>query len=230
MIVRINQFDIQHAEHYSGWPSQGRLGGLAHDWSREACAFEVLILESDEQNQPLGRNYRQTQMRHLIPEVVSALLEPGDAVVVRLDGPMTAHELLPAVIQVVGQNGEGRFAISGVEKFEMRSTPPIGSVRFVASPAQLAALVNGSAVGLDQTVRLRAFLVPENIVTPILDISEPDDDRWHQILSRCTCVLSTVRNLQSLHLLTHRFTPAETKSRLSQRLVADARRARPVAV
>jgi len=221
MIVRINQFDVLHTEHYSGWPAYGRQGPLAHDWPRDAYAFELLILESDELNQPLGRNFRQSQLRHLIPEVAAALREPGELAVVRLDGPMTGNELTPALSHVLATNGEGRFAISSVEKFEPRSPVPVGSVRFVASTAQLATLCASATLGLDRAVRLRIFLVPEALVNPVLDISEADDERWNQILPRVGCLISSVRNFQSLHILTRRFNPAETKSRLSSRLVTD---------
>src|SRR5690349_4906872 len=87
MIVCINQIEVFHAEQYSGWPA-GPQGAIRFQWPPQTFAFEILILESDEQRQPLGRDFRQNQLRQLIPEVVAGLKNVGEEIVVRLDGAL----------------------------------------------------------------------------------------------------------------------------------------------
>src|SRR5687768_1174729 len=96
MIVRINQFDAPRPDAEAGWPTAGRMGPLGAPWPAGIRAFELLILEQDEQKRPLPEAFRQQQMRQLIPQAVAALREPGEAIVVRLDGPLAERELLPA--------------------------------------------------------------------------------------------------------------------------------------
>src|SRR5687768_2930548 len=110
MIVRINQFDVPRAEVEAGWASDGAMGPIAYEWPGDARAYEILILERDERNQPLDDSFRQSQIRQLIPQAVAALRDPGEEVVVRLDGPFTAAELMPALRHVTGPDGDGRFA------------------------------------------------------------------------------------------------------------------------
>ena len=58
MIVRINQFDVYLAEQYAGWPETGLQGPLMAPWPADTNAFEILILDQDEQRQPLSRPFR----------------------------------------------------------------------------------------------------------------------------------------------------------------------------
>ncbi|MGH7213346.1 MAG: hypothetical protein ACREIT_00990 [Tepidisphaeraceae bacterium] len=222
MIVRINQFDVIHADQYSGWPARGRSGPVEFTWPDDAYAFELLILEQDEQHQPLAKSFRQLQLRQLIPEVLGALREPGEEIVVRLDGPLVEGELNSACRHLTDARGAGRFAVSPVQKLDPQPGPhEIESVRIApAAPERLGALCADLSLGLEKSVRLRAMLVPAELVNPLLDVSEPDDERWGEILARAGCVLGTARGMQSLHLITRRFNPAETKSRLMARLVA----------
>ena len=84
MIVRINQLDLSRAEDESGWPARGMLAGIRHAWPSDARAYEVLILERDEQQQALTESFRRQQLRQLIPEAIAALQESDEEAVVRL--------------------------------------------------------------------------------------------------------------------------------------------------
>ena len=95
MIVRINQFDAANAERYGGWVPD-LLGPITCPMPPGTCALELLILESDEKQQQLGAHFRQIQIRQLLPDVLSALREPDQEIVIRLDGPLKPDELLPA--------------------------------------------------------------------------------------------------------------------------------------
>src|SRR4051794_26396483 len=96
MIVRINQTDAARAEQDAAWPAAGPSGPLRPAWPAEAKTFELLILGQDEQHRPVSESFRQSQLRHMIPQAVTALREAGDEIVVRLDGPLAEGELLGA--------------------------------------------------------------------------------------------------------------------------------------
>src|SRR3954452_723741 len=124
MIVRINQLDAARADLDSGWPSAGLLGAVRPGAPPRASAaelppvraFELLILGQDEQNRPLTETFRQGQLRQMIPPALGALREPGEEVVVRLDGPVADGELLAAFRWLTDPDGRGRFAVSGMRK------------------------------------------------------------------------------------------------------------------
>src|SRR5687767_5957320 len=109
MIVRINQLEVGRVEQEAGWASGGVLGPVRYDWPADARSYEVLILDRDEQSRPLAEKFRQGQMRQLIPQAVAALREPGEEVVVRLDGLFAEGELLPALSHLTAPDGQGRF-------------------------------------------------------------------------------------------------------------------------
>src|SRR5438874_1696344 len=81
VIVRINQFDAHQAEALAGWPQRGRYGPVEHRWAADTQAYEVLILDTDENGQPVSDNFRQAQLRQLIPEVLAALRHGGEEVI-----------------------------------------------------------------------------------------------------------------------------------------------------
>lgn len=222
MIVRINQFDVHHAEHQSGWDSDGPGGPIACAWPDDAFAYEILILESDEQKQPLARGFRQMQLRQLIPDVLEGFREDGEEIVARLDGPAVDGELADAFKYLAEQDGYGRFAFPGVQKLEAEADPPVLSVRFHAQPRRLAAMCADLNVGLDRSVRLRALALPPEMVNSFLDVERPDDERWERILSRAGVMMSTTRGLNALQLITRRFDPAAARQRLTRRLQASA--------
>lgn len=222
MIVRINQFDAPRPDAEAGWPMTGQLGPLGAAWPSDVRAYEVLILDRDEQKRPLPDAFRQQQMRQLIPQAVAALREPGDAVVVRLDGPLAERELLPAYRHLTGPEGEGRFAASGVAKLDPGPVEVLASIRLQPDDQALSALCNDTALGLERSVRMRVFGVPEELVNPLLDADAPDDERWAEILGRAGFGLAAAKGLLALHVLTTRFDAATVKSRLMRQLLSAA--------
>lgn len=219
MIVRINQLDATRAEDETGWAEQGMLGPIRYTWPADTHVYEVLILDRDEQKQTVNDSFRQQQLRQLIPEAATALREPGEELVVRLDGPFTDGELLAAMHRLTDSKGHGRFAVSPMRKLEMDPIDEMGSIRLQPAPHVLSALCADPALGLERLVRLRMFAVPEALVNPLLDADTTDDERWGEILDGCGFLLTTTLNLRSVQVRTRRLQPAEIKSRLIRRLV-----------
>ncbi len=227
MIVRINQFDAPRPEAEADWPGEGRLGPILAPWPEATRAFEVLILEQDEQQQPLSEGFRQQQLRQLIPQAVAALRQPGEEVVVRLDGPLAERELLPAYRHLTDALGAGRFAISSAVKLDAAPAEIITGVRIQPTPQALHKLCGNTALGLERSVRMRVLCVPEALVDMVVDIDSPDDGRWAEVLRQAGFVLSPVRGMLALHVLTTQFDAATVKSRLMHRLSSLARQAVP---
>src|SRR5688572_29597733 len=105
MIVRINQFDAPRPESEAGWPPDGRLGPVLAPWPEGTRAYEILVLEQDEQRRPLSESFRQQQLRQLIPQAVAALRQAGEQIVVRIDGPLAEREIFPAYRRLTDANG-----------------------------------------------------------------------------------------------------------------------------
>ena len=225
MIVRINQFDPANAEPYSGWGDDGLRGAIMYDWPDDTHAFEVLILESDERQRQLAPAFRQSQLRRLLPEILAALAEPGEQIVARLDGPMAAGELVGAMKHLGDMNGNGRYAFSGAAKLQSAEPPPIASLRMHLSLPRLSSLCMDSSAGLDSGVRLRLFLVSDSLVESVLGINDLDDPHWSEILPAVGCVVSSMRTMQSIYLLTRRIDSGQARQRILQRLLGqpDAR-------
>ncbi len=225
MIVRINQFDPANVEPYSGWNDRGLSGPILYDWPDDTNAFEVLILESDEKQRQLAAAFRQSQLRRILPEVIESLIAPGEQIIARLDGPLTAGELAGVVSHLTDPAGTGRFATSPAQKMDAHAAPPIMSARIHLTPARLKALCADTAIGLQSAVRLRIFLAPDGLVNQLLDVNELDDDRWGDILPRCGMVIGSMRTLQSIFLLTRRLDAVRVKDQIMRRLLstADAR-------
>jgi hypothetical protein len=218
MIVRINQLDLRSAEQEAGWSEQGMLGPIQHVWPADTRVYEVLILDRDEQKRPVDDSFRQHQLRQLIPEAAAALCEPGEEIVIRLDGPLLENQLLPAMFRLTDPERRGRFAISPMRKLDPDPGNEIGSVRVQPSGELLAAICADASLGLERLVRLRVFAVPERLVNPLLDADATDDERWAELLGECGFVLTTTRGLRSLQVRTRRLEPAAIKSRLIRRL------------
>jgi hypothetical protein len=225
MIVRINQLDAARAEQDAGWPGVGPLGPLkgvpsASPAPAELRTFELLILGHDEQNRPLPDVFRQAQLRQIIPQALIALREGDEEIVVRLDGPLAEGELLAGYRWLTEADGRGRFAVSAAQKREDAPAEVIGGIRLQPSPGRLAGMCADGGLGLGRSVRLRAFCVPGPLVNTMLEISEPDDARWGEVLERAGVTVGTTRGLRSLHIQSRRFDAAAVKSRIMRRLIA----------
>jgi len=219
MIVRINQIDVAAAEPSAGWDLGTPRGGIEFTWPLRTFAYQILVLDRDEKNQPLSPAFRQGQTRQLIPQVIAALVSAEhERVVLRLDGLLADNELLPSFRYLADPVSCERYAISELQKLDPHPQPIPASVRLVLSPAPLAALCTDAQLGLGRSVRLRAFGVPELLVNPLLDTTDVDDERWREILPRSTFVLSTTTDLLSLLVWTPLYDAAETKRRVMQRL------------
>jgi hypothetical protein len=218
VIVRINQFDAQQAEALAGWPQRGRYGPVEHRWPADTQAFEVLILENDENGQPVSESFRQVQLRQLIPEVLAALRHGGEEVILRLDGPLQPDELVPAFSYLTDARGYGRYSVAAVEKLSPEPGAPVGSVRVQALPQRVTAMCVDPNLGLERLVRLRGFCLPSHLADGLLEADDPQPERWSEIVDQCSFVLSTVREMQSLHVLTRRWSAEPLKSALMDRL------------
>jgi hypothetical protein len=228
MIVRINQFDAPRPEAEAGWPAEGRLGPLMAPWPEGTRGFEILILEKDEASRPLSDGFRQQQLRQLAPQAVAALREPGEEIVVRLDGRFAERELLGAYAHLTDEQGLGHFAVSTAAKLNPAAGEPLASVRVQpTSPEALQRLCSDPAVGLERSVRMRVFSVPAELVEPMLDTDSPDDERWPELLGKAGFVLGTVKGLLALHVFTNRFDAPTLKARLMNRLASLAQPKRP---
>jgi hypothetical protein len=187
----------------------------------------VLILEQDEARRPLAESFRQQQLRQLIPQAIAALREPGDEVVVRLDGPLAERELLPVFRHLTDPDGRGRYAISAAAKLTAEPEEVISGVRIQPTDLALHMLCGDAALGLERSVRLRAFGVPPEAAAMLLEVDALDDERWPDLLGQAAFVLSTVPTLRALHILTARFDATAVKGRLMQRLHAVAQQQQP---
>jgi hypothetical protein len=100
-------------------------------------------------------------------------------------------------------------------------------VRIQPTEASLQMLCGDKAMGLERSVRMRLLSMPEDLAATVIEIDAPEDVRWAEVLGRTGFVLSTVRGMLALHVLTSRFDAAVLKSRLMQRLASLAQQSTP---
>jgi len=121
-------------------------------------------------------------LRALLSPLADTLREAGSSIVIRLDGPLAPGELPAAFAHLTDARGGGRFAISATAKLDAApAAAEDGSVRIEAAGKALAAICGDARLGIDRGVRLRVFCVPEQMVNPLLDVAELDDERWPEI-------------------------------------------------
>lgn len=235
MIVRINQIDMSRIEHEDGWPPGSTAGALHGSWPADARAFELLILSQDEKQQPLTDDFRQHQLRHMVPQAAIALLSseetpleplssiPAVPLVVRLDGRVACGELLSAWYHLTEPDGSGPFAFSSTLKPEPEVGDAWGSVRVVPSWRRLSDICTDTTIGLERSVRLRLLAVPPLFLSEMLDAGAPDDLRWMHLLNECQFYCSTTPDLKSLQFVVRRMDASQVKAKIMQRLMAVAR-------
>jgi hypothetical protein len=222
VIVRINQIDPQQFDGdppLAAWPADGPAGRIQIQWAPRA--FEVLILEQDEQQRPVDELFRQQQLRKVIPLAAAALAQRGQVIVLRLDGPMVDGELLAALGYLEGEST--RFACSEFQKLHEIGPASAASLRIAAAPALAGLICGDENIGLSRSVRLRAMAVPPDLVAPLLDVAATDDERWQEILPHSPFLLTTTPQLRSLRILSSTIEPADIKSRLTRQLLEVAR-------
>lgn len=204
MIVRINQLDVNRAEASAGWESAGPGGVLRFAWPAGTLAFEILILEQDEQQRRLEDGFRQHQLRQLIAQLADSLKAPDEELVLRLDGPFAHGELARGLHYLTDPRGYGRFAVSPMAKHSEEPGEIPLSVRIQVRPPRLAAICTDPAIGLCRSVQFRLMGLPLDQVGPMLDAEGLADDRWPEILHEAGFMLTAAQGLTRLILLTRR--------------------------
>jgi hypothetical protein len=225
MVVRINQLVLSEPPDAAGWPVHDLVGPIRFRWPKDFQLYEVLILEQDEDRRRLGEDFRQQQLRTLIPAAAEALLEEGEQLVVRLDGVLAKRELAGALNRLIVSEEASRYVVSDIRKLDEDLPAVAASIRVHPTLAWISNLCADDGVGLERTVRLRAFAVPEALVNPLLDVDSVQDERWVEILPQCGFTLSTTMGLKSLQVLTRRHDAVAVKARLTQRLLSPRPRA-----
>jgi hypothetical protein len=222
MIVRINPIDLSQVAADGGWPSGSYAASVSSPWPDDARAYELLILSQDEKNQPLGDDFRQHQLRQMIPQAAIALTPEEDDLVARLDGHYADSELQPAWHHLTEADGSGAFAFSPTARTDP-AVEPWGSVRIAPSWRRLAQACADPAIGFERSVRLRLFAVAPTAAASLVEVSATDDDRWPLLLSQCHFFLSTTPELKSLQLVVRQMDTTQVKAKVMQRLMAVAR-------
>ena len=214
MLVRLNQIDPRSADGAAGWTTGGCRGTVAYAWPATAFAYQVEALDADEQGRPVSVEQRRAEVRRALPGVIGALGGPATQVVLRLDGPFGAG-LLPAVTAAAGASG---YAVSAVQRFGFDAAPPLASVRLLASAEVVERLCLDERLALHAGVRLRAFVLPPRLVDPMLDMAEPDDERWREVLPLATAAVSTAADLLSVVIWSTELGPDVLRDRMATRL------------
>lgn len=216
VILRINEFDPANADAYSGWEIEPFRGPIDHDWPADTHGFEILVLETNELQQPVAEDHRRQQLRKLLPAIVLQLKAEGEELVARFDGPMSSTGLVPLLQYCTDSLGRGRFAVSQTVQLDPVAPPPISSIRIHLTMEKLTELLTDAAFSLEHDTRLRLFAVPPTSVNPFIDIDDLADDRWHNLLASAGFMISTTWQLRAMHLLTRRFDAVQTQQMLSK--------------
>lgn len=211
MIVRINQLEVNRAETSAGWSDTAPGGLLRFSWPSDTQAFEILILELDEQQRRLEDGFRQHQLRQLIAQLADALKKPEEELVLRLDGPFAHGEMSRALHYLTDPRGYGRFAVSPMVKpVEEPAEIPM-SVRIQLRAPRLSAICTDPSIGICRTVRFRLMGVPLDLVEAMLDAESMEDPRWPEILHEAGFMLTGAQGMTRLILLTRRLDAAAVR-------------------
>lgn len=221
MIVRINQCDAAKALDEAAWTPNG-LRPIVSPWLSAGRAFEILVLNRDESGGALAEDFRRQQMRHLLPQTFVALKEPGEQIVVRLEGPLMEGGLLTVFNQLTEANGGGRFVVQRLAKLDAQPSDVTACITLQTLPPRFAALCGDALLALDQSVRLIAFAAAEEDVEPLLTLADTDEARFDELARKTRLVLTAAPRLRALHVFTRALETAAVRSRLTQRLAAAA--------
>lgn len=205
MIVRLHQIDPADAEALAFWNTTDFRGAIRHTWPADSFAYQVTALDRDEQQQPVLDSIRRRRLRQLLPTILGGLAAPGYQTVLRFDGPLAENELLAVFRHAADGSMIERYCVSPIQQFGRVAA--VGSIRVLPAKSHLSLLCNDAQIGLERSVRLRVFSVPEPLVNPLLDASDLDDERWRELLTQSRYILSSVRGMLSLVLWSPTFEP-----------------------
>ena len=211
MIVRLQQIDPSDAEALAFWETTDARGPIQFSWPADWYAYQITALDRDEQQQPVPESLRRRRLRQLMPNIIAGLGTSECRTVLRFDGPLIDGELAAAYRSLGDSAAIERYSLSAVEQFDPRKSPAIASMRLLPTVRHVQSMCNEAQIGLEKSVRLRAFCVLEKLVDPLLDTSDLDDERWRELLPTMRYVLSTVKGLLSLVVWTPVFAPEQMK-------------------
>jgi hypothetical protein len=214
MIVRLQQFPVRDAEQIGGWPECGAIGRIAYDWPEDTGAFEVVVAETDENGRPVAGRSRRDHLKSMIPTLAQTFKEPQEIIIARLDGPCAPGELLAALNHLPQVDAPGRFALSSVEKLDASPGTCFASVRMEMDFERLETLCADPGLNLETSVRLRLFCVPEELVNTLLQISDPNDERWREILPRTSSLIQPAGGMDSIQIITSRYTLSHMREKM----------------
>jgi hypothetical protein len=220
MLVRLNQIDPRSAEGAAGWTTGGLRGSVAHAWPASTFAYQLQTLDTDEGGSPVPDDARRREVRRLTSAVVAAVARADDRIVVRVDGPF-GPGLMPAVA-AAGSADTAGYSVSAAQRLTGDVDPILASVRLATTVAGLDELAGDDRLALSAGVRLRAFPLPADLIDPMLDTADPDDERWRELLPRAAGVVSTAADLLSIVIWTAVVGPDALRDRLATRLATPA--------
>lgn len=207
-ILRVNQIAAASAEQLAGWTDGP--GAIATPWPSGTGAYELRIVQQDGEAAASEGDLRQ-RLRRLVCEAVSGLTPVGGTIVARLDGP------LAGVVPALAWGLDKMVGMSPVRRWSQADPPALVSFRVAESGDAVASLCDAVGPALGRDVRLRVFAVPDELVQPLLDIDELDDERWREIFEASTFAIDTVAGLKGLILFT-RIPADDVTTALAKRL------------
>jgi hypothetical protein len=161
---------------------------------------------------------RREKIRQMLPTVIESLAGPDDRIVLRFDGPFSPDGLAEAFAFAAESGRCERFSYSAADRLADRTDPPITSIRLLPRTQHVSELCIDPKIGLHQTVRLRAFGVPDDLIDPLLDTADLDDERWRDLLPSIAFCLSPAKDLLSLQIWSRDYDPDEARRRITSRL------------
>jgi len=193
-ILRVSQIDIASAEQLAAWPIGGP-AAIGAAWPGGFSAYELRIVQQDGEPVASESDLRQ-RLRRLICEAVSAFTPIDQTIVARLDGP------LDGVVPALAWGLDKRVGMSPVRRWSTNDPQAAVSLRVADGVDSAASLCDAVGPALGRDVRLRVFAVAADLVGPLLDMDEMDDERWREILESSTYVIDTVAGLRGLIVVT----------------------------
>ena len=221
MIVRIDPVDIAAAEAASGWPDAART--IA--WPSGTRAFEMAIRAGDDAPEPMTDAFRQQQFRQMLPQVAIALAPDAHEPMLRLAGPVTDLNLLPAWRHLLSGSLQNRFSFSASRRPADSADPgePIVASLCLAPGWPTLSIVCGDEhIGLEHAVRTELFVAPPEQIAPLLAAGGSEDGIPELLLAECSVIVMPSRQLRSLHLFTRLPETAAVRQKIMRQLIAVA--------